>query len=118
MECLEDTHAGRKHWGLVLYGIKSKLLAYYRLGSKNPTTYLNLDNLGNFKADDGIPIMITTDSDGRSYFSHVEIRVCLVRPRDLNIVPTHSNGPWMRLQHIYDYMPLASLSMSQKFTYS
>ena len=64
MECLEDTHAGRKHWGLVLYGIKSKLLAYYRLGSKNPTTSLNLDNLGNFKADDGIPIMITTDSDG------------------------------------------------------
>ena len=33
VDLLENTHVGKKLWGLVFYGVKSKLLAYYILGS-------------------------------------------------------------------------------------
>ena len=33
VDVLEDTYAGKNRWGLVFYGVKSKLLAYYCLGS-------------------------------------------------------------------------------------
>ena len=32
MDLLENTHAGKKCWGLVFYGVKSKVLDYDRLG--------------------------------------------------------------------------------------
>ena len=34
VDLLENTHAGKKRLGLVFYGVKYKILAYYRLGSK------------------------------------------------------------------------------------
>ena len=52
-------------WGIVFYGLKSKLLAYYRLGSKDPTGSSTLDALGKFIAEHGIPRKIITDCDGR-----------------------------------------------------
>ena len=64
VDILENTHAGKKHWGLLFYGIKYKLLAYYILGSKDPTAFSTLDSLVNFIAEHGIPRMIVTDSDG------------------------------------------------------
>ena len=64
VDLLEDTHAGKKRWGLVFYGVKYTLLAYYRLGSKDPTSSSTLDALGNFIAENGIPRMLITDSDG------------------------------------------------------
>ena len=64
VDLLKNTHAGKKRWGLVFYGIKSKILAYYRLGSKDPTAPSTLDSIDNFIAEHGIPIMIITDSDG------------------------------------------------------
>ena len=64
VDMLENTHVGKKCWGLVFYGIKPKLLAYYKLGSKDPTARSTLDDLGNFIAEHGIPIMIIMDSDG------------------------------------------------------
>ena len=64
VDLLENTHAGKKRWGLVFYGLKSKLLAYYRLGSKDPNSALTLDALGNLIAEHGIPRMIITESDG------------------------------------------------------
>ena len=64
VDLLENTHAGKNRLGLVFYGVKSKLLAYYRLGSKDPTARSTLDDLGNFIAEHGIPIMIIMDSDG------------------------------------------------------
>ena len=59
-----DKHA-RLRWGIVFYGLKSKLLDYYRLGSMDPTGSSTLDSLGKFIADHGIPKKIITDSDGR-----------------------------------------------------
>ena len=35
VDITEDTHDEKKHWGLLLYGVKSKLLAYYGIGSRN-----------------------------------------------------------------------------------
>ena len=61
---LENTHAGKKHWGLVFYGVKYKLLACYRLGSKDPTSHSTLDALGSFIAEHVIPRMIIMDRDG------------------------------------------------------
>ena len=58
----EDNHALKKRWGLVFYGVKSKLLAYYRLGSKDPTSASTLDALSQFISEHGIPRMIVTDS--------------------------------------------------------
>ena len=43
--------------------MKSKLLAYYRLGPKNPTGTLTLDALGKFISEHGIPGKIITDSN-------------------------------------------------------
>ena len=63
MDLLENTHAGKKRWGLVFYGVKYKLLAYYRLGFKDPTAHSTLDDLGNFIAERRIPIIIITDRD-------------------------------------------------------
>ena len=37
VDVVEDPHTGKTRWGIVFYGVKSKLLAYYRLCSKNPT---------------------------------------------------------------------------------
>ena len=42
VDLLADIHAWKNRWGLVFYGVKSKLLAYYRLGSKEPTAALTL----------------------------------------------------------------------------
>ena len=64
VDITEDTHAGKNHWGLVFYSVKSKLLAYYRLGSKYPNSSLTLDALGKFISDNGIPRTLITDSDG------------------------------------------------------
>ena len=55
---------GKKRWVLVFYDVKSKLLAYYRLGYKDPTSASDLDALGNFIGENGIPRMIITDSYG------------------------------------------------------
>ena len=63
MGLLDNTHAVKKCWGLVFYGLKYKLLAYYILGSKDPTSASTLDYIGNFIAEHGIPIIIITDSD-------------------------------------------------------
>ena len=63
VDLLENTPAGKNRWGLVFYGVKSKLLDYNRLGSKDPTARLTLDDLGNFIAKHGIPRMIITDHD-------------------------------------------------------
>ena len=64
VDLLDNTHAGKKRWGLVFCGVKSKLLAYYRLGSKYPTNRSTFNAVGNFIAEHGIPIMIITDSNG------------------------------------------------------
>ena len=64
MDLLEDTHARKKRWGLVFYGVKSKLLAYYRLGSKDPTSASTLDALSQFISEHGISRIIIMDSDG------------------------------------------------------
>ena len=67
MDLLENIHAGKNPWGLVFYSVKLKLLAYQRLVSKDPTSALTLDALGNFIAEHGIPIMIIADNDGVLY---------------------------------------------------
>ena len=59
-----DTHAVPR-WGIVFFGLKSKLLAYYRLGSKEPTGSSTLDALCKSIAWHRIPRKIVTDSDGR-----------------------------------------------------
>ena len=64
VELLGDTHAVKKRWGLVFYGVNSKLLAYYRLGSKESTSSSTLNSLGNFISEHRIPRMIITDSNG------------------------------------------------------
>ena len=64
VDLLENTQPGKKRWGLLFYGVKLNLIAYYRLGSKDPTSTSNLYALGNFIAENGIPRMIITDSDG------------------------------------------------------
>ena len=53
-----------KALGLIFYGVKSKLLTYYRLGSKDPAAASTLDTLSQFIDEHGIPVMIITDSDG------------------------------------------------------
>ena len=65
VDVVVDTHTRKTRWGIVFYGLKSKMLAYYRLGSKNPTGSLTLDALDNFIAEHGIPREIITDCDGR-----------------------------------------------------
>ena len=64
VDLLEDNHAGKKRSGLVFYGMKPRILAYYRLGSKDPISALNLDALIQFIVEHRIPIMIITNSDG------------------------------------------------------
>ena len=61
---MEDTYAGKKRWGLVFYGVKYKLLAYYRLGSKNLTAASTLDALSQFISEHGVSRMIITDING------------------------------------------------------
>ena len=65
VDVVENKYAGKKRWGIVFYGVKSKLLAYYRLGSKDPTGALTLYALGKFIAEHGIPGKIITDHDGK-----------------------------------------------------
>ena len=62
VDLLVDTRAGSR-WGIVFFGLKSKLLAYYRLGKKEPTSHSTLDALRKFIAWHGIPKKIITDSD-------------------------------------------------------
>ena len=50
MYLLKDTHTRKNHRGLAFYSVKSKLLDYYRLGSKDPTASSTLDVLGKFIA--------------------------------------------------------------------
>ena len=38
VDLLEDIHARKNRWGLVFYRVKYKLLVYYILRSKDPTT--------------------------------------------------------------------------------
>ena len=64
VDLLENTYAGKKRWGIISYSVKSKILAYYRLGSKDPTSALTLYALDNFISDHRIPRMIITDSNG------------------------------------------------------
>ena len=45
--------------------MKSKLLGYYLLGSKDPTGSPTLDDLGKFIAEHGIPWKIIMDYDGK-----------------------------------------------------
>ena len=54
MDLLLDTRAGSR-WGIVFFGLKSKLLAYYRLGTKEPTGTSTLDALRRFIDWHGIP---------------------------------------------------------------
>ena len=61
MDVTEITHSGKNYWGLVFYDVKSKLLAYYILGFKYPTTTLNLDALGQLISEHGIPRQLITD---------------------------------------------------------
>ena len=61
---LENTHAGKKSWGLLFYSIKSKLLDYYILGSEDPTAISTLNELCNFTAENSTPRIIITDSNG------------------------------------------------------
>ena len=49
------THAGKTRWGLIFYGIKSKLLDCYILILKDPTANANLYALGQSISEDGIP---------------------------------------------------------------
>ena len=64
MDVVLDTHAGTR-WGILFFVLKSKLLAYYWLGSKEPTGSSTLDALRKFISWNGIPSKIITDSDGR-----------------------------------------------------
>ena len=64
LDLLLDTRAGSR-WGIVFFGLKSKLLAYYRLGLKEPTGTSTLDALRRFIAWHGIPKKILMDSDKR-----------------------------------------------------
>ena len=64
VDIMENTHTGEKRWGLVFYVIKSKLLAYCRLDSKDPTKSLALYALGKFIAEHGIPIVLIMYSEG------------------------------------------------------
>ena len=65
MDLLENTYAGKKRWGLVFfYGMKSKLLSYYKLGSKDITSSSTLYALGQFIAEHRILRMIITYRDG------------------------------------------------------
>ena len=61
MDLMENTHAGKKCWGLVFYSINYKILYYYILGSKDPTSSSTLYDLGNFIAEHRIPITIIMD---------------------------------------------------------
>ena len=38
-DVMEHSHSGEKRWGLVFYGIKTKLMENYRLCSKDPTAH-------------------------------------------------------------------------------
>ena len=64
MDVVLDTHAGPR-WGIVLFGLKSKLIAYYLLGSKEPTGSSTLDALRKFITWHEILKKIITDSDRR-----------------------------------------------------
>ena len=63
MDAVENTHSSKKRRGIVFYGVKSKLLDYYCLGSKDPTGSSTLNDLGRFIYEHGIPRMIVTDHD-------------------------------------------------------
>ena len=58
---MEITQSGEKYWGLVFYGLKSKLLAYYILGSKQPTNTSTLYALGQLIHKHGIPRQLVTE---------------------------------------------------------
>ena len=64
VDLLENTHVGKKCWGLVFYGINSKLLYYFTLGSKHSTASSTPNALGDIIAEHRIPKTIITDSNG------------------------------------------------------
>ena len=64
VDLLENTRSGGKRWGLVFDGVKSNLVAYYRLGSKEPNSSKTLYALINFVSYHRIPRMLITDSNG------------------------------------------------------
>ena len=88
VDVVENTYAGKEGWGIVFYRVKSKLLAYYRLGSKDPTGASNLDALGKFIAEHGIPRKIIMDHDGKvgagkkwkDYLGRLFLLLCLSEP--------------------------------------
>ena len=92
VDVVENTHAGNNQWVIVFYGVKSKLLAYYRLGSKDPTGASTLYALGKFIAEHGIPRNIITDSDGKldvgkkwkDYLGRLFVLLCLSEPEKRN----------------------------------
>ena len=62
VDVTEFTHARKTLWGLVFYGVKSKLLYYYRLGSKYPTASSTLYSSVQFISEHGIPGKLIMDS--------------------------------------------------------
>ena len=63
VDLLEDIHSRKHFWGLVFYGVRTKLVAYYRLWSKDPTSSSTLDALGKLIAEHSIPRMMIMDND-------------------------------------------------------
>ena len=55
VDLLENTRSGGKRWGLVFDGVKSILVSYYRLGSKEPNSSKTLYALINFVSYHRIP---------------------------------------------------------------
>ena len=95
---LENNHAGKKRWGLVFNGVKSKLLYYYRLVSKDPTTASTLDALSNFITEHGIPITSILDRDGvlgarKKWKHHIEQ---IFTPLRLSELDKHNHNPVKR----------------------
>ena len=95
LDLLEDTHTGKKRCGLVFYGVKSKILAYYIHGSKYPTLSLTLDALGNIIEEHGIHRMLITDSDvvlgagkkWKHFLGRMFTPLCLSEPYKHNKTP-------------------------------
>ena len=62
MDVIEHIHARENNWGLVFYSVKTNLVIYYRLRSKDPTNNPVLYSLGKSLIRYGVPQKIKTDS--------------------------------------------------------
>ena len=60
-DVMDFTHAGGNNWILVLSGINTKLMGYYRLGYKDFTTHSTLNELGKLVTKFGIPRQLIMD---------------------------------------------------------